>query len=100
MDKFAVISIGDVVIDAFVRLLEENAHTYKDEKGTWLAMPFATKIPFDFAQVIEGVGNAANAAVSFARLGLKSGFVTNVGGDRHGLDIISALHKIKSTPGL
>jgi sugar/nucleoside kinase (ribokinase family) len=48
-------------------------------------------LPFDHAEVIEGAGNAANAAVAFARLGLATGFVTNVGGDQYGRDIILAL---------
>jgi sugar/nucleoside kinase (ribokinase family) len=39
------------------------------------------------------VGNASNAAVAFARLGLKSGFVTNVGGDPQGRDMIAELEK-------
>lgn len=95
MEKFDVISIGDVVTDAFIKLFDNDAHTYKDEKGKWLAMPFGTKLPFDFAEVIEAVGNAANAAVSFARLGVSSGFVTNVGGDQHGIDMIHALTKNK-----
>lgn len=88
-----VISIGDIVTDAFIRLLDDEAVTYKNDQGKWLAMQFATKLPFDYAQVIEGVGNAANAAVAFARLGLASAFVTNVGGDQHGRDMIVALHK-------
>ncbi len=49
-------------------------------------------MPFDHAEVIEAVGNAANAAVSFANLGLKSGLISNVGGDMFGRDIIRALH--------
>ena len=36
------------------------------------------KLPFDHAEVLEGVGNASNAAVSASRLGLKMSFVTNV----------------------
>jgi sugar/nucleoside kinase (ribokinase family) len=90
-----VLSIGDVVTDAFIKLLEDRAHTYQNEHGKWLAMPFGTKIPFDHAQVIAGVGNAANASVSFARLGLKSGLVSNVGDDQAGRDIIAALHANK-----
>ena len=31
--------------------------------------------------------------MAFSRLGLKTSFVTNVGGDQHGRDIIAALHK-------
>jgi ribokinase len=88
-----VISIGDIVTDAFVKLFDDQAHVYENEYGKWLAMPFGTKIPFDHTEIIEAVGNAANAAVAFARLGLNSAFVTNVGGDNHGRDMITALHR-------
>ncbi len=87
-----VISIGDIVTDAFIRLIDDEAHTYSNEDGQWLAMPFATKVPFDHSEIVEGVGNAANAAVSFARLGLSSAFITNVGEDKYGRDMIHALH--------
>lgn len=97
-DKFDVISIGDTVTDAFIKLIDDNAHTYENEHGKWLAMPFGMKVPFDHAEVIAGVGNAANAAVSFARLDLNSSLITNVGGDQYGIDIIHALHKNKVDP--
>jgi ribokinase len=87
-----VLSVGDVVTDAFIRLFEDQAVTYENEQGKWLAMKYATKIPFEKAIVVEGVGNAANGAVSFNRLGLKCGFVTNVGEDKYGRGIIAALH--------
>jgi ribokinase len=89
--KFDVISIGDVVTDAFIKLLDDQARTYENEDGQWLAMLYATKLPFDHAEVIEGVGNASNAAVAFAQLGLATSFVSNVGGDQYGRDIIVAL---------
>lgn len=88
-----VISIGDVVTDAFIRLLDDQAVTYENDQGKWLAMPFGTKLPFDHAEVVEAVGNASNAAVAFARLDLESAFVTNVGADAHGRDMIKALEK-------
>ena len=90
-----VISIGDIVTDAFIKLIDDQAVTYENEQGKWLAMQYGTKLPFDHAEVIEAVGNAANAAVCFARLGLNSAFVTNVGGDAHGRDMIAALHEQK-----
>lgn len=91
--EFDVISIGDVVTDAFIKLVDnqERIENYHNEPS--ICMPFGTKIPYDHLEVIEGVGNAANAAVAFARLGLKSSFVTNVGGDQYGRDIINALGK-------
>ncbi|HEX8182376.1 MAG TPA: carbohydrate kinase family protein [Candidatus Saccharimonadales bacterium] len=92
-NQIDVMSIGDIVTDAFIKLLDDQAWTYVDDKGqNVLAMPFGAKIPFDSADVVTAVGNAANAAVAFARLGVSSGFVTNVGGDQDGRDMITALH--------
>ena len=69
-----VLSVGDVVTDAFIKLIDDKAWSYKDENGMKvLAMEYGTKTPYDHAEVLEGVGNAANAAVSFSRLGLDSG---------------------------
>jgi ribokinase len=93
MSQFDVLSIGDVVTDVFIKLIEDEAHTYSNEHGKWLAMQFGTKLPFDHTEIIQGVGNAANAAVAFAKLGLNTGFVTNVGGDQEGRDIIAVLAK-------
>jgi ribokinase len=90
-----IIAIGDIVTDAFIRLLDDQAQTYENDQGKWLAMQYATKLPFEFAEVVEAVGNASNAAVACARLGLKTAFVTNVGGDQHGRDMIAALNKEK-----
>ena len=90
-----VISVGDIVTDDFIKLIDEEAHTYANEQGDWLAMPFGTKVPFDHSEVIPGVGNAANAAVSFSRLGLSSGFITNVGDDHNGHEMIRSLRKNK-----
>jgi ribokinase len=96
MHGFDVLSIGDIVTDAFIRLFDDEEKVVHEKGGKqWLAIPFGTKIPFDHAEVIEGVGNAANAAVAFARLGLKSTFATNVGGDQYGREMILALGKNK-----
>lgn len=88
-----VMSVGDIVTDDFIELLESEAHVYENKQGKWLIMPFGTKIPFDHHQVVPAVGNASNAAVAFARLGLHTSFVTNVGGDQEGRDMIAALEK-------
>ncbi len=88
-----IISVGDIVTDAFIKLFDNQAHAYSNEHGHWLAMQFGTKLPFDHVEVVQGVGNASNAAVAFARLGFNAGFVTNVGGDQEGRDMIAALAK-------
>lgn len=88
-----VVCIGDIVTDAFIKLIDDQAVTYKNDDGKWLAMQFGTKLPYDHVEILEAVGNAANAAVAFARLGLDSAFVTNVGNDQHGRDMIASLDK-------
>lgn len=92
--QFDILSVGDVVTDAFIKLLDNEEKVIHQKNGEeWLAIPFGTKLPYDHSEIIEGVGNAANAAVSFARLGLKTGFVANVGADQQGRDIIASLDK-------
>jgi sugar/nucleoside kinase (ribokinase family) len=88
-----VLSVGDVVTDAFIKLIDTEAKVEKTDKGPMLSMAYGTKLPFDHVEVVEAVGNAANASVAFARLGLNSGLVANVGADQPGRDIISALEK-------
>lgn len=91
--NFDVLCVGDVVTDAFIKLLDNHAAVEETSDGPLLVMPFATKIPFDHTVVLNGVGNAANAAVNFAKLGLDTAFVSNVGGDSPGRDIITTLEK-------
>jgi 2-dehydro-3-deoxygluconokinase len=92
--QFDILSVGDVVTDAFIKLFDDQAKVTKDDQGDpWLAVPFATKLPFDHTEVIPAVGNAGNAAVAFARLGMNTGFVANVGADAQGREIIAALDR-------
>lgn len=93
MSQFDVLCVGDVVTDAFIKLLDDRAEVHETKDGPVLSMPFAMKIPFDHAEVINAVGNSPNAAVNFAKLGLKTGLVANVGGDSPGRDVISTLDK-------
>lgn len=89
-----VMSIGDIVTDDFIELLEKEERVeHQKDGGEWLAIPFGTKIPFDHHDVIHAVGNASNAAVAFARLGLGSSFATNIGGDQEGREMLAVLEK-------
>jgi sugar/nucleoside kinase (ribokinase family) len=92
--KIQVLSVGDIVTDAFIKLIDDQAYTYVDEHGVkTLAMKFGTKLPFDHVEVMQAVGNASNAAVAFARLGIDTAFETNVGGDQEGRDMIAKLNQ-------
>ncbi len=83
-EKLDFVAIGDTVIDAFIHLKEDEAHTTRGPANTqMLCMQFGAKVPYDFVKVLPAVGNSANAAVAAARLGLKSGLISNLGDDHY-----------------
>lgn len=87
--QYDFVAIGDIVMDAFIRLQIADEHMDKETRE--ICMPFATKIPFEFVVEIPAVGNCANAAVAAARLGLTSALVTNQGNDETGAKNLKAL---------
>ncbi len=93
--QLEILAVGDVVIDDFIKLLDDDERVEKRPDGLWLAIPFGTKVPFDHNEVIPAVGNASNASVACAKLGLKSGLVANIGNDERGRTILAALEKAR-----
>ncbi len=89
--KIDFLAIGDIVIDAFIKLKEAEIVGQPDTPEYKICIPYADKVPYEEVDVIYAVGNAANAAVSAARLGLNSGLVANVGDDKEGKDCLAAL---------
>jgi sugar/nucleoside kinase (ribokinase family) len=89
------LAIGDVVVDTFIRLKEAEVHCDINNEHCTISMRFGDKIPFEFAKVIAGVGNAPNGAVAASRLGLKAALLAAVGKDRNGEECIAALNKDK-----
>lgn len=80
------LAIGDVFIDTFIEL-DPNDATVScniDATNCILSMKFGDKLPYKKATAIVGVGNAGNAAVSAARLGLNSALLTITGNDDDG----------------
>jgi len=91
--KIDFLAIGDIVIDAFIKLKEAEVLGEPSTKNYKICMPFGEKVPFEDVYVINAVGNASNAAVSAARLGLSTYFVTNLGDDQEGRDCLAVLEK-------
>lgn len=93
MKPIDFLAIGDIVIDAFIKLKDASVHCGINHENCEICMPFAEKIPFDSVTVVKAVGNGPNAAVSAARLGLSSAIMTDVGADQHGKDCIDTIKK-------
>lgn len=87
------IAIGDTAIDEFIKLKEARVSCDINDQDCTISMKWGDKIPYEFSVLVPGVGNAANAAVAAARLGLSSGFISNVGKDRYGEEILAAFVK-------
>ena len=87
------IAIGDTTVDEFIKLKEAHVNCDVNHQDCTISMKWGDKIPYDSSVLVPAVGNAANAAVAAARLGLSSGFVSNVGKDRFGEEIISVFEK-------
>jgi len=83
------VAIGDTTVDEFIKLKEAQVHCDVNHQDCTISMRWGDKIPYESTTLVPGVGNAANAAVAAARLGLSSGFVSNVGRDRYGEDILA-----------
>lgn len=93
--KIDFLAIGDIVVDAFIKLKDAHTHTGIDTPGAELCVVFGDKIPYEDVTVLNAVGNSPNASVSASRLGLTSALVTNIGDDRYGEDCLIQLKKEK-----
>ena len=88
-----VLAIGDIVIDAFIKLKDAEVECEVDKTNCKLCMAFGQKIPYESVEICNAVGNSGNAAVSVARLGLNSAILTYVGNDQNGKDCLVELER-------
>ena len=91
--KYDFVSIGDVTNDTFITLKDAEVHCAIDNSNCILSMRFGDKIPYEEAEFVPGVGNAANAAISAKRLGLKTALATDIGTDRGGDECLAQWEK-------
>ena len=92
-EQIDFLAIGDVVTDVFIKIKDAEVTCDIDEHNCKLSMRFGDKIPYESAEEIRAVGNSSNAAVSAARLGIKSALMANIGKDFHGENCLSELKK-------
>jgi sugar/nucleoside kinase (ribokinase family) len=92
--KYDILALGDTAVDAFIRLKDARVTCDINNQNCMISMRFGDKIPFEFAEVIYGVGNSANGAVACAKLGVSSGLRAYVGNDDDGKKCIAAWEKV------
>jgi len=92
-NNYDLIAIGETTIDAFIRLKDASVHCDINKEDCQICMAFGSKIPYESVTEVPAVGNAANASVASARLGLRSALVANIGKDRNGDLCVDSLKK-------
>ena len=90
MSQIDFLAIGDIVTEPFIRLKEAEILD-RDSDSPKLAMRWGDKIPYDHFELLAAVGNASNAAVCAARLGLSSALRAYVGADSYGTQCLEVL---------
>lgn len=89
--KYDFVSFGDITTDCFIRLKDARVNCDINDENCMLCVKFGQKIPFESATEIPAVGNGTNAAVSAAKLGLKSAVATEMGDDDNGRKCLETL---------
>jgi ribokinase len=87
------LAIGDIVTEPFIRLKDASVHCKIDNEACEICMRWGDKIPYESATLCAAVGNASNAAVSAARLGLKVALRAYVGADEYGKECLEVLKR-------
>ncbi len=92
-NKIDLLAIGDIVIDAFIKLEDARVHCNINNEDCELCLRFGDKVPYESVTIVPAGGNASNAIVSASRLGLSTVLISNLGDDKNGQDCILKLQK-------
>ncbi len=90
-DRFDLICIGDVSVDLTLSIAADQVTVDRDSTGRHLVLPFGAKVPTEVSATVPAAGNAANASVACARLGLRVALATYLGADAAGREALAAL---------
>ncbi len=92
MKFFDVVTVGNAIVDLFLGIHDANVSCRINKEACELCVRFGEKIELDRLDRCVG-GNATNAAVGMARLGLQASLVAEVGDDEFANLIIKTLTK-------
>ncbi len=93
MKQIDILAIGDVVIDAFIKIKDAEVNCDIDKENCKLSLRFGDKVPYESVEICNAVGNSSNASVSASRLGLSSALLSYIGNDQNGKDCLAELEK-------
>ena len=89
--RYDIIAVGESLRDVFYSIHDATLSCSINKEKCLLCLEYAEKIPVERVVKIPAAGNAANAAVGGARLGLRTALVSWVGQDHSGRHLLEAL---------
>lgn len=93
MKNIDILAVGDIVVDAFIKLKDAEVNCKLDHENCELCVRYGDKVPYESVEICNAVGNSSNASVSASRLGLSSALLAYVGDDQNGKDCLESLEK-------
>ena len=92
--KYEIICVGSASIDVFITSKSKNIELQRIHAHEDVCLPIGAKILID-TLLTEVGGGGVNTAVSFARLGFKTGLVSKLGADMNADSILKKLKQEK-----
>src|SRR3990167_26263 len=83
-NNYDLVAIGEIAIDAFIRLKDASVHCDVNKENCEICMAFGAKIPYESFPEAPAIASAGSGSVSPSRLGHKSAIAANLGADRNG----------------
>lgn len=87
-----IVTVGNALIDAFMTIEKNSQYVRVDRQHHELCFKYGQKIHVEQTSFLLG-GNACNVGVGLSRLGLKAGFVAEIGDDDFSQKILKLLQK-------
>lgn len=91
---YDVVTLGSATVDVFVKVSPQGTEFVETQHHSDVCFPLGAKILVN-EMVMDTGGGGTNAAVSFARLGFKTGFAGAVAADANGKHILDVLKQEK-----
>ena len=98
MQQLDVLSVGDIILDIFLGIPQDNFFSCLDEKNHQICFRYGQKIHVDTYKELLG-GNACNVAVGLSRIGKKTELAVEIGDDdftHHVLHLLDKEHVAKN----
>jgi sugar/nucleoside kinase (ribokinase family) len=88
-----LLAIGDIATEPFIKINEAEIVCNKNKEDCKLCLNYKDKVPYEYMELCNAVGNSPNVAISSAKLGINSYIISYIGDDTIGKNNMEELLK-------